>query len=187
MKSKAKQNNAMQSNGKQSEEKQWETKQCKRNNAFNKNANFNLLYIWGRVGFITWIFDHWHYFGSAGGTLLILQGGLGHQRCPRRRHPPQIKSLFVATDSGVVFLHILWFVGLCFPASFFVELRGPFLQDLGCVLTSFQYFLTLDRASGFNDILNHSIRKLVIWRSEGIDFQAFSTCFVDFVLSVVFC
>ena len=33
---------------------------------------------------------------------------------------------------------------------------------------------------------NHSIRKRVSCKSEGIKFSTFSTCFVDFVSSVVF-
>ena len=32
-------------------------------------------------------FDHWKHFGSAGGPFLMPRSGLGHQGCPKRRHP----------------------------------------------------------------------------------------------------
>ena len=44
-------------------------------------------------------FNHWKQFGSGKGPFLMSKSGLGHQRCPKRRHP-KISSRF-GTDLEV--------------------------------------------------------------------------------------
>ncbi len=119
------------------------------------------------------------------GPILVSKNGLGHQRCPRMRHP-QIPLTFW-DPIGIHFLNIFRFCGVCFQASFFVELQGPFFIDLGDVPTSFFYiFLHLSAPLFLVFFCNPSIRKLVFQRYIGINFNRFCACFFDFISSVVF-
>ena len=52
--------------------------------------------------------------------------------------------------------------------------------------TRFLDFATLERASGFTDILQFFIRNFGFQRSTGIHFKTYPKCFADSVPSVVF-
>ena len=69
-------------------------------------------------------FDHWKHFGSARGPLVMYESGLGHQRCPRRRHPRK-RCHFLGPILESCFEHFFGFVGVCVQAQFLVELQGP--------------------------------------------------------------
>ena len=114
-----------------------------------KRLDFWLIFAMGELFGVIFdsFFFHWKHFGNLGP-----KSGFGHQRCPKRRQHQNKLSFWDRFGSGFAYFLICW---LCFSASFFVELQGPFFMDLGCMLTPvFWHFCTLLRASCFSDILH---------------------------------
>ena len=74
-------------------------------------------------------------FGLLEAHLLMPKSGLSHQRYPKRCHPQN--KLTFQDPFGSHVLNIFWFFGVCFEASFFVDLMGPFVHGVGLYLTPF--------------------------------------------------
>ena len=90
---------------------------------------------------------------------------------------------------GVIFGVFFDFWGSVFKPRFFVVFWDRFFMDVGLKFISTPFFdicLYLSAPLVLVIFGNLSIRKRVSYKSKGIKFSIFSTCFVDFVSSVVF-
>ena len=120
---------------------------------------------------------------SAGGPIRF-----GRPKAPHEAPTPE-SPYFLDRLGGHVLNMLFLFFGICFQASFFVEFWDSCFMYV-CWLhfsTFFEYFFHNNCPHlVLVSFCKRSIRKHVFRKSEGIDFNTFSTCFVDLAQSLVF-
>ena len=108
------------------------------------------------------------------------QNDLGHQRCPRKRHTEN--KVTCCDRFGNHFLSFRLICWGLFLSIVFNTIPGSICHGCGLYFdTLFWYLFIWPALLVLVCLCNHSIRKLVFRRSEGIVFNTCSAWFADFV------